>query len=369
MSQKDQDLAKLYRTQKGLHEWLEDIGSSKAERMHEEDKEKRERLRYLNEVIDLPYDKPVQFTASDLQDKSAAFLEYLEGHGQDLCAIRLIPVTDGVPKLRMRGLSVEKAVEWFKEQDVNASKYRVDFVPHEICVWSAIFVVTENGVIGEVIQGGHYQLTQGFFESSKPITFQYDFRDWSLSPGNTEVEKHLRDVIGHVKVEGPSAQKEISKQLGGLFSHGYLRGYYETTFSIEYGLMFKDYNQLLEEMFADAALADHGNDSDGVALSGQVGSPGKATGPVQIVAPDEIDPEAFAEGTVLVCPVTTPAYVPLMKKAAAIVTDQGGILSHAAIVARELGVPCIVGTGTATEALKNGQRVTVDADSGSITVQ
>ncbi|HEX5448000.1 MAG TPA: PEP-utilizing enzyme, partial [Candidatus Saccharimonadales bacterium] len=66
--------------------------------------------------------------------------------------------------------------------------------------------------------------------------------------------------------------------------------------------------------------------------------------------------------------VTTPDYVPLMKKASAIVTDQGGILSHAAIVARELGVPCIVGTADATKVLKNGQKVLVDADNGVVTL-
>jgi pyruvate,water dikinase len=59
-------------------------------------------------------------------------------------------------------------------------------------------------------------------------------------------------------------------------------------------------------------------------------------------------------------------YVPLMQKAVAIVTDQGGILSHAAIIARELGKPCIVGTGNATKELKNGQLVTVNATNGTV---
>jgi pyruvate,water dikinase len=69
---------------------------------------------------------------------------------------------------------------------------------------------------------------------------------------------------------------------------------------------------------------------------------------------------------VLVCEVTTPNYVPLMQKAVAIVTDQGGILSHAAIVARELKKPCIVGTGNATKILKTGQIVSVDANNGAV---
>src|SRR3989344_1267254 len=100
-------------------------------------------------------------------------------------------------------------------------------------------------------------------------------------------------------------------------------------------------------------------------IAGQTGSPGKAEGPVRIVDPDKLD-KSFPKGAILVCEVTTPNYVPLMQKAAAIVTDQGGILSHAAIVARELKKPCIVSTGNATKKLKNGQKVLVNADKGVV---
>jgi pyruvate,water dikinase len=100
---------------------------------------------------------------------------------------------------------------------------------------------------------------------------------------------------------------------------------------------------------------------------GLSGSAGKASGKVKIIHKDNID-EDFEDGSVLVCPVTTPIYVPLMEKAAAIVTDQGGILSHAAIIARELGKPCIVATGNASQILKDGQLVTVNADDGLVTV-
>lgn len=64
--------------------------------------------------------------------------------------------------------------------------------------------------------------------------------------------------------------------------------------------------------------------------------------------------------------MTSPDYIPLMKKASAIVTNQGGILSHAAIIARELGIPCIVGTQNATEKLKSGDKVEVNADVGFV---
>jgi pyruvate,water dikinase len=77
------------------------------------------------------------------------------------------------------------------------------------------------------------------------------------------------------------------------------------------------------------------------------------------MTPEEVD--KVRNGDVLVSPMTDPYYVPAMVRAGAIVTDEGGILSHAAIVSRELGIPCIVGTGNATSALRDGELVQVDA--------
>ena len=74
----------------------------------------------------------------------------------------------------------------------------------------------------------------------------------------------------------------------------------------------------------------------------------------------------FNKGDVLIAPETTPEFVPLMKKAAAVVTDLGGVTSHAAIVSRELGVPCIVGTRIATKIFKDGDIVEVDASRGIV---
>ena len=66
--------------------------------------------------------------------------------------------------------------------------------------------------------------------------------------------------------------------------------------------------------------------------------------------------------------MTRPEYVPIMKKASAIVTDEGGITSHAAVISRELKKPCIVGTQVGTKILADGDFVTVDADKGIITI-
>lgn len=107
------------------------------------------------------------------------------------------------------------------------------------------------------------------------------------------------------------------------------------------------------------------SDKQEVIMKGQAASTGMASGPVNIIhGPDEID--KIKEGDVLVTEMTTPDFVPAMKRAVAIVTDAGGRTCHAAIVSRELGIPCVVGTGDATTKLKVGQIVTVDGKNGVV---
>lgn len=100
-------------------------------------------------------------------------------------------------------------------------------------------------------------------------------------------------------------------------------------------------------------------------LTGAGASPGIGTGTVKILkSPKEID--KIKKDDVLVASMTSPDYVPAMKKSSAIITDEGGQTSHAAIVSRELGIPCIVGTKEATKLLKDGQIVTVNGESGQV---
>ena len=82
---------------------------------------------------------------------------------------------------------------------------------------------------------------------------------------------------------------------------------------------------------------------------------------------DPHNADSFHKGDILVAPMTTPEYIFAMKKASAIVTDTGGLMSHAAVTSRELGVPCIVGTKYATTLLKDGDMVVVDTTKGTVT--
>jgi phosphohistidine swiveling domain-containing protein len=105
----------------------------------------------------------------------------------------------------------------------------------------------------------------------------------------------------------------------------------------------------------------------GASLSGFAGSPGTAEGTARVV----LDIERLGDleqGEILVAPITSPSWTPVFGKIAAAVSDIGGIMSHAAIVCREYGVPAVVGTGNATSRVKTGDRVRVDGDTGTVTI-
>jgi phosphoenolpyruvate synthase/pyruvate phosphate dikinase len=105
----------------------------------------------------------------------------------------------------------------------------------------------------------------------------------------------------------------------------------------------------------------------GDTLKGVAASPGSVTATACVIQ----GPEDFSKmkvGDVLVAPLTTPAWTPLFVRAAAIVTDVGGPLSHGSIVAREYGIPAVLGTGGATKRIQNGQVITVDGSSGIVTL-
>ena len=100
-------------------------------------------------------------------------------------------------------------------------------------------------------------------------------------------------------------------------------------------------------------------------ISGQIGSRGVVEGIVRIVFDPE-KAEHFTEGDILVTGMTRPEFVPLMGRASAIITDEGGVTCHAAIISREMRMPCIIGTKIGTMVLRDGERVRVDAENGCV---
>lgn len=102
-------------------------------------------------------------------------------------------------------------------------------------------------------------------------------------------------------------------------------------------------------------------------IKGQSANSGKVIGRARVLKTSS-NVKDFKKGDIIITGMTTPDFVPLIKKCSAIITDEGGITCHAAIVSRELKKPCIIGTKIATQVLKDGDLVEVDADNGVVKI-
>ena len=124
-------------------------------------------------------------------------------------------------------------------------------------------------------------------------------------------------------------------------------------------------NPLLKKLFDGMSGVLGAAPSDTAIVSGTPASPGRASGAVRVIR----SPEQFDElepGEILVATLTAPAWTPLFARAAAVVTDVGSPAAHASIIAREYGIPAVVGCGDATARLRTGMRVTVDGTTGNV---
>jgi len=345
-----------------ITEWLQATSYKKINAFRSEDNHKRDRLEVLFQIINLPYDKPEKMMATDIKNRTKIFLDVLKRRGDEKCALRLVPTVDGLPKLRVRGKTLKKNLTWFHKQKIDHRLYKVEIIPHnDDTLYSAIFIVSQSSIQGEIVKGAHWQLTQGFHEY-QPITFHYDYNRWRLSPNNDkQARKILKRAIGYIRVAKQDKQKKLASKLRAKFNNKkHLLGYFEFVVYPDTGITYIDYNRKMprQDYFNIKQV------SSAVKTDGMAASNGKAIGKIRKIFNPRKD--KFKRGDILVCKMTTINFIPLMKKAGAIITEQGGILSHAAIVSRELKKPCLVMVKDATKRLKNGDLVLVNATQGTI---
>jgi phosphohistidine swiveling domain-containing protein len=121
------------------------------------------------------------------------------------------------------------------------------------------------------------------------------------------------------------------------------------------------------KMIIDGFLAARRQPSSSADLKGRIANPGLARGQVRVIL-DANKCNTFQHGEILVTAMTSPDYMPAVRRAAAIITDEGSVTCHAAIISRELGLPCIIGTKIGTQVLKDGDLVEVDAAAGVVRI-
>lgn len=359
------DKAVVNKFQPSISEWFALISENKeAGAFRLEDNGKVERLEYLYQKIGLPYERPEKLEAAELTKRSKRFNNILSKRGDELCAIRLVPKKEGLPKIRNRGLSIRNCYyDWYLKQKINPQNYFAYICPHiPNTTWSMIFVVSKNKIFGEIIRGGHAQLTQGT-TTNQPINFQYDFKDWHWSTQNIDAQQIVKKTVKMIRVISTRTQKELKKDLKVKFNNNYLLGYFETVVWPNGQIHFIDYNRLLLRFIPEPSDLIKATKA---LLNGQIASGGRVEGRAKIIPPEKISKIKFRSGDILVCPNTDVRYLPFMKLAGGIITEQGGLLSHASIIARELQIPCLTSTKEATLKLKNNQIIILDANQGIV---
>ena len=162
-----------------------------------------------------------------------------------------------------------------------------------------------------------------------------------------------QEIIGFLKGRKLPNKIEIQKRLNHLYVYYYEKGAH---FIYDEKMIRK-----IQEMVADSV-----NESQ--EIKGIIAQKGKVSGRVVLVHNKKDLEKINEDGIVLVARFTMPDYTPAMQIASAFVTEEGGVTSHAAIIARELKKPCIVGTGNCTKVLKDGDMVEVDAERGIVRI-
>ncbi|MSP78565.1 MAG: phosphoenolpyruvate synthase [Dehalococcoidia bacterium] len=225
--------------------------------------------------------------------------------------------------------------------------------------------------LGEAVVSG--QITPDYYSVDKKsrsvVRREIAKQDWKLVR-NPDFSAHLDEANKKVSipVDDQNVQKLTDKQLIDLARLGmHIEQHYghpqDIEWAYENGSFFIVQSRPITTL--DAAKAQQHEIKAKVLLKGSPASPGIGVGRV-IIVKDFTQLENVQRGDVLVTEMTTPDFVPAMKRAVAIVTDKGGRTCHAAIVSRELSIPCVVGTEIASSTLKDGDWVSVDGSAGAV---
>ena len=262
-----------------------------------------------------------------------------------------------------RGLPADMPVGVVVQQMVASEKSGVVFTADPATHKLDHLLIEAAWGLGEVVVGGqvtpdHYVVDKG---SLRILERQIAHKDFMLVRGSDGSTVN-QSLAGDPKADEPvlseaevGAIADLSKRI-----EEHYRVPQDIEFAIAAGQVLITQARPITTLRSATAesAADH-------RLRGLGASPGVVTGVVRVLQ-SSADAAKLGTGEILVAPMTSPEWVPIMKRAAGIITDSGGMTSHAAIVARELGVPCIVGTRAATRTLRDGERVRMNGTTGTI---
>jgi pyruvate,water dikinase len=248
---------------------------------------------------------------------------------------------------------------------VNSDKAGVMFTANPSNKNLASLVIEGAFGLGEVVVGG--QVSPDYYEVEKSTLKVKDAR---VSHKNFKIIRDDKGQNLEVKLSKKEAEEQVLSEAEvqeltnlGLKIEEHYGSPQDTEWAIEGSKIYMVQSRPITTLLK---TSEEVPEEEGKELIRGLGaSPGRGSGEVRVLTSPTQD-NGFESGDVLVAEMTTPDWVPLMKKASAIVTDGGGVTCHAAIVSREMGLPCVVGTRNATKVLKDKLLVTVDGTHGIV---
>lgn len=253
------------------------------------------------------------------------------------------------------------------QEMVEAEKAGVMFTVHPSTGEEKILIEAAWG-LGEAVVSGTVTPDTIWVDKENGEVLDYQISEKNImfkkeSEAGRTVKVPVPDDLKKEKVLGDEEIGELT-ELGKVIQEHY-EFPQDTEWAIESGKVYMLQSRPVTTLGKTAGQTESEEVERVIITKGLGASPGMASGKVKIIKDtDELD--KIQKGDILVTVMTTPDMVPAMKRANGIITDEGGVTCHAAIVSRELGIPCVVGTGEATKILPENSVVTLDGNKGLI---
>jgi len=351
------------------------------------DNKKAERLTFLNKTIGLPINKThvLPLSSFDINSKDLSLIIEDRGGANISHAFRVAPM-EGFANIfdiqKHYGLTFSEFSDKLKTLEIprGVAEVRITNFRGSPLGFSAVILITKDGIIGEVVDDDLYVLT--YMDSVKEGKSVVSFFKEPNSPvvvlsKNEIMVAKVNEIINKLSTKGNEVKLN---EAGYETSDGYVIGYYEyvegkngdsaftdmNTKRISNNISVKDATLQLKRKVVGGVNGVMANDVM-PKLQGLVvyKKDSKVEGRVCLFRDDLIE---LPENVIFVSPMTTVDHLPFMKKALAVITDFGGLMSHPAIISRELQIPTVVGTRNASKILKEGDRIVIDMESGIIEV-
>jgi pyruvate,water dikinase len=266
-----------------------------------------------------------------------------------------------------RGVTVEPAIAVVVQRMVDSERSGVMFTADPATGDTTRVVIEAAFGLGEVVVGGQIEPDTYLVAKDGPtvVSARIGAKQFAVRRAPDGGEQRVDADATTASTRVLSDDEAVALAGLGMRVEAHYGSPQDTEWAMQEGETFLVQSRPITTLSRPAATAGCGGATDAAIVTGLGAAPGIASGRVRVLTSPDEEAE-FQAGEVLVAPMTNPDWLQVIRRAAALVTDRGGITAHAAIVSRELGVPCIVGARGATQRLRTGMVVTVDGAQGVV---